>query len=69
MNIKTINVGAEILREHKDLVNDCERYLPKKSKLLDFHAYFSETSITTLCGYRYKGKEEQQIIIWKGGSE
>lgn len=68
--IQTINVGAEILREHKDIVNDCKRYLPKKSKLLSFHAYFSEThnSITTVCCYICKEKEEFQTIIWKGGA-
>jgi len=71
MKITTINVDSKILREHNDLVKDCERLLPEKAKLTGFHAYFSENlnSITAVCCYICKGKEEFQTIIWQGGEQ
>jgi len=67
--IKIINVGSEMLEEHNNIVKDCEQMLPGMAKITSINVCFHDDSITTVCNYSLNGKEDFQIIIWKGDKQ
>ena len=63
--IKVINVDVKNLKEHYDIIKNCERLLPKGAKTTSINICFSDDCITTVCNFILNGIEDFQIIIWK----